>query len=212
MASGKIGVPRLRLAALVALGLLGCATAAPPPAAPKVCDQQLVTLNLYATPAINPSAAGRPRPVVVRLYQLRSDVRLENASYEDLLARDKEVLEGDLLKVDEVSVFPSERLEVQFERVKGAAFLAAVALFRSPKGTSWRSLYGFPPLPSDAPCGRRAGAPAPEVAPQAAFFLDATRVDDGTQFDESMFQGAGPVRRVALPRRALVDAPPPAKP
>src|SRR5262249_47992811 len=142
----------------VALLASGCSSAEPPPAAPKPCDVQAVTLNIYAADNINPNDSGNPRPVVVRLYQLKNDVRMENASYDDILLKDKETLQDDLMKVDELSVFPNDLVQVKFERMKEASVLGGVALFHSPKGNSWKTFYAFPLLPAEASCGGRASA------------------------------------------------------
>jgi type VI secretion system protein VasD len=182
----------------------GCGGAEPPPVAPKPCDVQVVTLNIYAADNINPNENGNPRPVVVRLYQLKNDVRMENATYDDILLKDKETLQDDLMKVDEVSVFPNDLVQVKFERIKEASVLAGVALFHSPKGTSWKTYYGFPLLPGEAQCGGREGdaGTKAEADPRTAFFLESTKIDNGTQFDESMFPDASAVRKVDLPKRS----------
>lgn len=204
------GRPRRLLAVALGLGLgavgavwaAGCG-AAPPPPPPEPCDVQVVTLNLFAADNINPNESGNPRPVVVRLYQLKSDVRLENATYDEVLLKDKEVLQDDIAKVDEVEVFPNDLVEVKFERMKDASHLAGVALFHSPKGNSWKTFYEFPLPPGETQCGGRAGdAGAPVADPRAAFFLESTRIDNGSQFDESMFPEAGAVRRLNLPKKA----------
>src|SRR5262245_21299263 len=93
----------------------GCA-AAPPPEAPKPCDKQFGTLDIYAAGNINPNENGNPRPVVVRLYQLVSDLNLANARYNDVLNNPDKVLGKDVLKVDELSVFPNDHVRVKFER------------------------------------------------------------------------------------------------
>src|SRR5262245_50103642 len=129
-------------AAALGLGLtsgllaLGCGPGAPPPAAPKPCDVQIVTLRIYAADNINPNENQNPRPVVVRLYQLKEEMRLQNATYDEVLLSDKEVLADDIVKVDELSVFPNDLVEVKFERAKEASTLGGVALFHSPKGQS----------------------------------------------------------------------------
>jgi type VI secretion system protein VasD len=212
---------RRRLLALTCAGLAagaglavlsafaGCAAAEPPPATPKPCDVQIVTLNLYAADNINPNDSGNPRPVVVRLYQLKNDVRLENATYDEILLKDKETLQDDLLKVDDLSVFPNDLVQIKFERIKDASVLAGVALFHSPKGTSWKTFYGFPLPPGEAQCGGRASdAGKPEADPKTAFFLESTKIDNGTQFDESMFPDAGAVRKVDLPKRSAAPEAP----
>ncbi|APR81430.1 Type VI secretion lipoprotein/VasD [Minicystis rosea] len=200
-------IPRLRtLAALAIIGLgapgLGCSS--PPPAQPtKPCDVQVVTLNIYAADNINPNERGNTRPVVVRLYQLKNDVRMENATYDEILLKDKETLGDDMAKVDEVSVFPNDLVQVRFERIKEATVLAGVALFRSPKGNSWKTFYGFPPMPAEASCGgRTADAGPPQADPKTAFFIESTKIDNGSQFDETMFPNANPIRKIDLPKKS----------
>lgn len=203
--------PRLRrftalfLAGLGAAALLGIAapacTSTPAPEAPKPCDVQIVTLDIFAADNINPNENGNPRPVVVRLYQLKGDVRLLNANYDDVLLKDKEALEDDILKRDEVTVFPNDLVEVKFERNKEAAFLAGVALFHGPKGQSWKTFYEFPLPPGEASCGGRDADAGPgEANPRATFFVESTKIDNGSQFDESMFPAAKSARHINLPK------------
>jgi type VI secretion system protein VasD len=214
-------LPRLRLShrpttllALALAGLVGmagggialtsCAPAAPP-VAPKPCDVQVVTLNIYAADNINPNERGNPRPVLVKLYQLKNDVRMENATYDEILLKDKDTLGEDFAKVDELEVFPNDLVQVKFERMKEASVLAGVALFHGPRGTSWKTFYAFPPTPAEgaAACGAAAkDAGAPSADARTAFFIESTKIDNGQQFDESMFPNANPVRKVDLPKKS----------
>lgn len=199
----RLGAAILATASMSAIALaMGTAcSSTPPPEQPEPCNVQIVTLNIYAADNINPNEEGNPRPVVVRLYQLKGDVRLLNASYDDVLLKDKEVLADDILKVDEVGVYPNDLVEVKFERIKEAGFLAGVALFHSPKGQSWKTFYEFPLPPGEVACGGRSGdAGAPEADPKAAFFIESTKIDNGSQFDESMFPNANPTRKISLPK------------
>jgi type VI secretion system protein VasD len=206
--------PRMRkLAALVLLGIgvgfsagfsslvVGCSSAAPPPEPPKPCNVQIVTLRIYAADNINPNENQNPRPVVVRLYQLKDEMRLQNAGYDEVLLNDKEVLGDDIVKMDEVSVFPNDLIEIKFERVKEASVLGGVALFHSPKGQSWKTFYQFPLMPGEAQCaGRESDAGPPQADPRATFFVESTKIDNGSEFDESMFPNATAVRRINLPK------------
>lgn len=205
-----VRLPLRRLAAFTVLGLAlgaapfaagaGCTTVNVPAQDPKPCDVQTVTLDLLAADNINPNENGNPRPVVVRLYQLKNDTRLLNASYDDVLLRDKEVLAEDIMKADEVEVFPNDHVQVKFERIKEAAFLAGVALFHGPKGQSWKTFFEFPLPPGESKCAQR-GDGGPGVADvRTAFFLESTKIDNGSQFDESMFPNAVPIRKINLPK------------
>jgi type VI secretion system protein VasD len=189
---------------LGAASLAGCGPAAPAQA-PKPCDVQVVTLNVYAADNINPQETGKPRPVLVRLYQLKNDVRMENATYDEILLKDKETLGEDFAKVDELEVFPNDLVQVRFERMKDAQVLYGVALFHGPKGTSWKTSYAFPPTPAEgASCGAGAkgDAGAPSAAPSTAFFIESTKIDNGSQLDESMFPNATAIRKVDLPKKS----------
>ncbi|MFO0757154.1 MAG: type VI secretion system lipoprotein TssJ [Byssovorax sp.] len=200
-------------------GLVVACGSAPAPLAPKPCDVQVVTLNIYAADNINPNENGNPRPVQIRLYQLKNDVRMENATYDEIFLKDKETLEDDMMKVDQLAVFPNELVQVKFERIKEASVLVGVALFHSPKGTSWKTYYAFPPLPGDAAaCGARGGDAGAdggvkgETDPHTAFFIESTKIDNGSQFDESMFPNATSVRKVDLPKKSASPESPAAAP
>ncbi|MBL8742850.1 MAG: type VI secretion system lipoprotein TssJ, partial [Myxococcales bacterium] len=167
------------------------------------CDKQIVTLDIYGAGNINPNESGNPRPVVVRLYQLQSDLNLQNARYDDVLLRPEEVLGKDVMKQDDVTVFPSDHLQVKFERIKEAAFLGGVALFHGPKGQSWKTFYEFPLPPGEAACGGRGEDAGKGVAdPKTAFFIESAKIDNGAQMDESMFQNSKPVRKLNLPKKS----------
>ena len=125
------------------------------------------------------------------------------ARYDDVLNQPERVLAKDVVKVDEVSIFPNDHVRVKFERDKAAAFLGGVALFHEPRGQSWKTFYEFPLPPGEAACGGREEDGGVGVAdPKATFFLDKAKIDNGSQFDESMFREARPVRTINLPKGA----------
>lgn len=203
-------------AALLATGVAavssGC-RATPPVKEPAPCEVQVVTLDLYAADNINPNENGNPRPVVVRLYQLKSDMKLTNATYDDVLLHDKEALGEDVAKADDVEVYPNDLVQVRFERIKEASYLAGVAFFHSPKGQSWKTFYEFPLPPGEAKCGGRGeDAGAPVADPHVTFFVESTKIDNGSQFDESQFPAARAIRRVNLPRKSAAPEGPGAAP
>src|SRR3954469_6869937 len=98
----RLAVLSLAVTAFASLGAT-CQPAAPVEP-PKPCDVQIITLNIYAADNINPNENGNPRPVVVRLYQLKNEVRMENATYDQILLDDKATLQDDLMKMDELSI------------------------------------------------------------------------------------------------------------
>lgn len=151
----------------------------------KRCELQLVTLDVIASKNINPTPQGEPRPVQLRIYQLASDIRLQNASFEEIWKHDADTLKDDLIKVDELSVFPDSRTEVRFERDPTAQAVVAVALFQNPKGKSWHQTFELPPAPGKGTCGAPCEGPecdaGPKLDPHFSIWIDATRVDNGDE-------------------------------
>jgi len=156
---------------------------------PASCTLQVVGMTVIASPKINPEIDGSPRPVQLRIYQLKTDTRLLNASFEDIWKKDKETLQDDLVKVDEFPVYPDTRVEVKFERDQAALFVVGVALFREPKGRNWWTEFELPPPPGKGNCqfanpkcsgpDCQAEAGPPPLAPHYAIWIDGTRIDDG---------------------------------
>lgn len=155
--------------------------------APKACELQVVTLTILASAFINPTDQGAARPVQLRLYQLKNTIRLENASFEQIWKKDKDTLQDDLVKVDELSIYPDSRTDVKFERSKDALDVVAVALFRNPKGRSWYTVFELPPDPGKGACGLSVDCPeggacdagGPVLNPKYSIWIDQNRVDVG---------------------------------
>lgn len=182
-----MGPAMLRTTSLAFAALAGCAGSPPAAKAPERCPAQHVTVSVLASRRLNPTASGEPRSVVVRVYQLRSDVHLSNATFERLWHDDKATLGEDLVKVDERTVYPGERSDVSFDRADGIDHVAAVALFQSPQGRRWTSDLELPPTPAPGACAAACedddeGCDARAIAaPHLSFYLDTNTVADGAE-------------------------------
>ncbi len=185
-------LPMVTRGALIAifLAVSGCKKEPPPKIADK-CDTQFVTVTLVSSPLINEAEAGGARPVQVRLYQLVNDIRLGNAQPLVLFNDDHAALGDDIVKMEEVSVYPDTRTDVRFERDKKAHVLAAVAVFRSPRGRTWYATYSFPPIPSQGECGMpactegEACAMKPSGNPHFSFLIDQSHIKAGASHVEN---------------------------
>ena len=151
----------------------------------KKCEIQVVSLSVIASPAINPTTEGEPRPVQMRIYQLKDDVKLQAATFEQVWKEDAAVLGQDILKRDEVFVYPNTRTDVKFDRDPTASHIVGAALFRNPKGKSWYMAFELPPPPGKGDC-RTPGPDCPDGKcgafnpnPKFSLWVDQTRVDDG---------------------------------
>lgn len=180
--------------------LAACATT-PPPETPKKCPPQSITVSILASPKVNPTPTGEPRPVVVRIYQLKGDARLFNSKFEQMWHDDKTTLGDDFFKSDEVEIYPGTRADVHFDRVEAVEHVAAVALFQDPTGRSWFSTFDLPPPPEPGKCSEQTCdeddedcATRAAQASHYAFWLDGSKLDDGVEhLDE--FPKPGPMNK-----------------
>ncbi len=157
---------------------------------PDKCKLQMVDMTLIGSERINQTESGEPRPVQVRIYQLATDVRLNNANFRDLWKDDKNTLKEDLIKTEELTVYPDSRTDVKFERDEKAMYIAAVALFRTPKGRSWYTVLELPPPPGKGECsnaGPTADGPdagdagkATPTNPHFVIWVDGSKIDEGS--------------------------------
>ncbi|MBK7395560.1 MAG: type VI secretion system lipoprotein TssJ [Myxococcales bacterium] len=181
------------------LAWVGCKQEILPVKEPKKCDLQVVTLTVVAAPLINPSNEGEARPVILRIYQLKNDVQLLNAKFEEVWKDDKKTLgEETIVKVDELPIYPNSKTEVKFERDESAQYVVGVALFRNPKGRSWFTTFELPPSPKKGQgCGATCtgeecdgGAP-PVLFPKFSLWIEGTRIDTGDDHLDDVSPDAG---------------------
>lgn|SRR5574340_240789 len=108
------------------------------------CGSLKVTLSSEVPQS---DAAGKPLPVVVRLYQLSSKDKFQKADFLSLLKNDKALLDKDILWREETTLRPNAEMAIKEERKKGAKYFAVMALFRDKdKGTVWRQVVDLDEL------------------------------------------------------------------
>ena len=156
------------------LAISGCGAAAPPPAAAppaKPCPAAPLELQVTGTARLNSLSAGDGRPVQLRIYQLKSDVKLRTASFEDIWQNDAKVLEGDVVSSDQQTIFPGDKKLLSVTPKPDATYLALVALFREPQGKDWFLTYEITPTKQEPPCTKK---PAP-----IPVWMDRMQIQDG---------------------------------
>jgi type VI secretion system protein VasD len=133
--------------ALSALALsVGCGHAPPPAAAAPPCAMpEPLRVSVQASQRLNPGERGEALATVVRLYQLKGSGKIASASFDDLLDHDRDALGEDFLAVQEVTINPGDKLDPPLTRNPDTTTLGAVALFRQPAGTTWRSIVKLAP-------------------------------------------------------------------
>ena len=103
------------------------AAPAPPPPKPAVP----LTLTVQTSSTVNPSESGRATPIVVRVYQLRSDVSFNAAPYEKLFDDAKGTLGQDLIgEPTSVTLRPSDQSTMSLMVAGDAKFVGVAACSR----------------------------------------------------------------------------------
>ena len=127
---------RVQLSTIVAVliaatTLIGCA-----PAAPK--DLKLNGV-LVAAADVNLDSEGRPSPIVVRIYQLQSAAKFNNADFFGLYDDAAGELGADLIAFDEFTLRPGQSMDYQAQFKPTAKFVGIIAAFRDINSAQWRA-------------------------------------------------------------------------
>ncbi len=107
---------------------------------PKNILSEKTKLDLTITMAadLNPDQNGRPSPVVVRIYSLKSPSIFENTDYVSLYYNDKQVLSADFSGMEEHDFRPSQVFKAQLEFDEQASFVGFLVAFQDIEQSRWR--------------------------------------------------------------------------
>jgi type VI secretion system protein VasD len=124
----------------------GCGKAPPQPVPPAITIAAPVDakvkapLTLAASADSNPDATGRPSPVVVRVYQLKTDGAFAGADFFALFEDDQKVLGPELISRDEFVLAPAEQRMLDVTVSGETRYVGAIAAFRDIRNAQWRVL------------------------------------------------------------------------
>ena len=111
--------------------------AAPQPTAPP--KPSIAELSFVIDANVNPDSSGRPSPVVVRIYELKSLAAFNRADFFSLYERDKEQLGPDLVNRDELPLMPGGRPQAITTLRSDTRYLGVIAAFRDIERARWRA-------------------------------------------------------------------------
>jgi type VI secretion system protein VasD len=148
-------VPLLVLLLAGAALAIGCAKAAPPPPAAPAAPPPLtiaappdakvrLPMVLTATADANPNARATPQPIVVRVYQLRSDQAFLKADQLELFDDETKVLGPELIGRTEYLLAPNERQTHEINFAGEAVYVGVAAGFFDIRNAQWRQVLFTP--------------------------------------------------------------------
>lgn len=106
-----------------------------PPPAPK---PTITELQFIVGENTNPDLRGRPSPIVVRLYELKSLAAFQGADFFGIFERDRESLGAELVMRDEVTLTPGEKRHAVRTLHHDTQYVGVVAAFRDLERARWR--------------------------------------------------------------------------
>jgi type VI secretion system protein VasD len=99
---------------------------------------------MVASEQVNPDAAGRSSPIVVRLFQLRTDGAFAAAEFFDLYEKEKQVLGESLVSREEYVLAPGETRELEIPVNAQTSYLGVLAAYRDIRSAQWRAVAKAP--------------------------------------------------------------------
>lgn len=146
VAKEESGVRRwfLATACLIGMVIAGCSSA------PAKTEQMKLNLAVTAKESVNPDDKGRASPVVVRVYELKTEQTFEGADYFSLDKSDKTLLIQDLLVRDEFILRPGESRDIERRLNPDTQALGFLVGYRDLGKATWRSVYKLPAAPEAA--------------------------------------------------------------
>jgi type VI secretion system protein VasD len=133
---------RVTLAICVTFAFVACASK--PPVPPPPPPPPKATLVVATRSDVNPDASGRASPVVVRVYQLKTDAAFTGAGFFNLFDDERKALGADLIARDEYELVPGERRILELAPPADMRFLGALAAFHDVRNSSWRAVLAVP--------------------------------------------------------------------
>jgi type VI secretion system protein VasD len=130
-------LPLALLACLLALS--ACATGEPKKKAPIRLEMSVKALS-----AVNTDDRGRPSPIVVRIYELKSDAAFKDADFHTLQTKDKTVLADDAVKRDDLLLRPGEHRTIVRPADPTTTAIGVLAAYRDLPNSIWRAVYAMP--------------------------------------------------------------------
>jgi type VI secretion system protein VasD len=118
---------------LVAAALVACASSPLPP------PLTILQVDINVLPNVNPDARGRPSPVVLRLYELKTLAAFTTADFFALLDKDKETLGAELVAREEYQLVPGEQKRVERKVQADTRYIGVTVAFRDLERAQWRA-------------------------------------------------------------------------
>lgn len=130
--------PSLPMLLILSALLMGCAT-------PRKRDVATpFTLTLDVSASVNPDSLGRPAPILVGVYDLKTSAAFSSAGFASLQDHAKASLGDDLVAFEQMILRPGEQRTIEWPVNAQTHALGIVAGYRELDRSVWRTVVALP--------------------------------------------------------------------
>ena len=136
----------LGLGTAMATGLAGCGSLNPLSRAPEVAPTAVpaAVFEVVADMDINPDREGIPKPVLLRIYELRASAAFDRAGFFDLQDKDDGQLGSDFVRREEFLIAPGQRQVIERKGNPDVRAFGLFAAYRDLERSTWRASAAAP--------------------------------------------------------------------
>ncbi len=116
------------------------------------CSKPYVNLSIASQPNVNPDHSGRPSPVIVKMYELRSDLAFKQLDFQTLFEKPVQALGSDLIAADEIVLVPGEARKVSYMPSPDTKYVGLLGGFRQMERAHWREIKAVDPESGNLIC------------------------------------------------------------
>lgn len=113
-------------------------------------EQTKLEITITAAADVNPDDKGRAAPILVRLYELKSEGTFESADYFSLQTNDKALIGSDLLVREEFIMKPGDVKTIRRKSHPDIEAIGVLAGYRDLPQADWRVVQKLDPAPERA--------------------------------------------------------------
>lgn len=113
-------------------------------------EQTQLEITVSADAGVNPDDKGRAAPILVRIYELKSEGVFESADYSSLNTNDRSVVGSDLLVRDEFILRPGDVRKLRRKSHPDISAVGIVAGYRDLAQADWRAVQKIDLAPEAA--------------------------------------------------------------
>ena len=109
------------------------------------CSSPRITMEVASQPNVNPDSSGRPSPIIVKMYEMRSDMAFRQGDFQVLFMEPMEVLGANLVAMDELLFVPGEARTVEYAPMPETRYVGILAGFRQMERAKLRAVLPVDP-------------------------------------------------------------------